>query len=82
MTDHYWLKEVIILGVHTRDFLLIWEGHVQVTIIKHCFSLLVPERLARSSSRQKEQLDHASFKWEKLVSLIMDEPVRKYFRKD
>jgi len=31
------------------------------------FLSLVPEKLTRSCSRQKEQLDHASFKMEKLV---------------
>lgn len=65
MTDHYWLKEAIILGVHTKASLLIWEGHTQVTIIKHCFSLLRSRKVSKKLKQATEQLDHASFKWEK-----------------
>lgn len=82
MTDHYQLKETIIWGVRTRDPLLIWEGHSQVMIIKRCFSLLPSRKVSKTCSRQREQLDHASFRWGKLVPLVMDETVRKCFRGD
>lgn len=82
MTDHYWLKEAIILDVHTKDSFLIWERHAQDTIIKHGFSLLNARKVSKKLQQGKRTAGSCTFQMEKLVSLIMDEPVRKYFRKD
>lgn len=69
MTDHYWLKEAIILGVHTKDPLLIWEGHAQVTIIKHCFSLLGSRKVSKKLQQAKRTAGSCIFQMGKACAL-------------
>lgn len=69
MTDYYRLKETVILGVHTKGSLLIWEGHAQVTIIKHCFSLLSSRKFSTKLQQAKRTAGSCIFQMGKTCAL-------------
>lgn len=69
MTDHYWLKKAIILGVHTKDPLLVWEGHVQVTIVKHYFSLFSSRKTNKKLRQTKRTAGSCIFQMGKTCTL-------------
>lgn len=69
MTDHYWLKEAIILGVHTKDSFLIWERLAQDMIIKHCFSLLNSRKVSKKLQQEKRTAGSCIFQMRKTYFL-------------